>query len=288
MSKTIKEALRGASLTLKEAGISGYQSEGALLLAFSMGKDLIYIYTHPQGELSGPQLERCRRLVNQRASGVPFHYLVGEKEFMGLAFKVTPGVLIPRPETEILCQAVIDRAEQRYSGPFNLLDLCTGSGALAVTLAKKLPSCRVWAVDLSPEALAIAVENARRHGVSEKVTFLEGDLWEPLIPIQGLTFSMVVSNPPYIPTGELASLQREIKEHEPFLALNGGPDGLDFYRQIFNSLHTFLEPDGMIALEVGMGQIPQVKSLSAASGLFKTMEVVKDYSGIERVLLAYR
>ena len=288
MSKTIKEALRGASLTLKEAGISGYQSEGALLLAFCMGKDLIYIYTHPQGELSGPQLERCRRLVNQRASGVPFHYLVGEKEFMGLAFKVTPGVLIPRPETEILCQAVIDRAEQRYSGPFNLLDLCTGSGALAVTLAKKLPSCRVWAVDLSSRALAIAVENARRHGVSEKVTFLEGDLWEPLIPIQGLTFSMVVSNPPYIPTGELASLQREIKEHEPFLALNGGPDGLDFYRQIFNSLHTFLEPDGMIALEVGMGQIPQVKSLSAAAGLFKTMEVVKDYSGIERVLLAYR
>lgn len=244
---TIKEALSGASLTLKEAGIPGYHSEGALLLAFCMEKDLVFLYTHPEGEISGRVLERFRELVRQRALGMPYHYLVGKKEFMGMDFTVSPGVLIPRPETEILCQAVIDRAEQREAGPFNLLDLCTGSGVLAVTLAKKLPSCRVWAVDLSPEALKIAEENARRHGVSEKITFLEGDLWEPLIS-KGLIFSMVVSNPPYIPTDELSFLQREVKGHEPLMALDGGTEGLDFYRRIFSNLSTFLEPHGMIAL----------------------------------------
>ncbi len=287
MTKTIKEALRWASLTLKEAGIPGYQSEGALLLAFAMEKGLAYIYTHPREELPGRTLERFRVLVEKRALGVPFHYLVGEKEFMGLGFKVTPGVLIPRPETEILCQAVMDRAAEGFSKPFNLLDLCTGSGVLAVTLAKKIPQCLAWAVDLSPEALALARENALRHGVKEKITFLEGDLWEPLIPLQGLTFSVIVSNPPYIPTGELAFLQREIKDHEPLLALDGGEDGLDFYHRIFSGIHDFLEPRGMAALEVGMGQIPGVMSLAAAAG-FKGLEAVKDYSGIERVLLASR
>ncbi|MDO9573651.1 MAG: peptide chain release factor N(5)-glutamine methyltransferase [Candidatus Contubernalis sp.] len=287
MRKTvIKEALKGASLRLKEAGIPGYGSEAAMLLSFCLKKDQVFIYTYPEEEISSKELDLFQQLVLKRASGVPFHYLVGNKEFMGLDFKVTPQVLIPRPETEILCQAVLDFAKEHYLEPFRLLDLCTGSGVLAVTLAKRLPSCRVWAVDLCPDALQVGKENARRHGVSEKITFLEGDLWEPLRALEGLTFSVVVSNPPYVTTGELACLQREVKDHEPLMALEGGQDGLHFYRRIFGSLSIFLEPRGLIALEVGKGQILRVKSLAASTGIFKNMDVVKDYSGIERVLMA--
>ncbi|UNC93683.1 peptide chain release factor N(5)-glutamine methyltransferase [Candidatus Contubernalis alkaliaceticus] len=283
---TIKEALKGASLQLKEAGIPGCGSEGVLLLAFCMKKDRVFIYAHPEEEISSEQLEHFQELVRKRVSGVPYHYIVGSKEFMGLDFKVTPEVLVPRPETEILCQTVLDYIEGRYLGPLRLLDLCCGSGVLAVTLAKRLPSCRVWAVDLCPKALKVAKENAEFHRVSKKITFLEGDLWEPLRVQEELTFHVVVSNPPYVATGELAALQREVKGHEPLLALQGGKDGLNFYRRIFGSLHNFLKPQGMTALEMGKGQMLKVKSLAASTGIFETLDVVKDYSGIERVLVA--
>lgn len=304
MKITIREALKRASLTLKEAGISQHNYEAVLLLAFCLKKDLVYIYTCPEKYLTKEDMELYPRLLKKRSSGVPFHYIKGEKEFMGLTFKVNPGVLIPRPETELVAETALEWAKVQNDGAkgqssgggrgeggaFNILDLCTGSGVLAVSLAYMLSSCSLWAADISDIALKTARENAARHGVQGKITFVQGDLWEPLDSLaftEDLKFSIIVSNPPYISTDQLAQLPPGIKEHEPLLALEGGPDGLDFYRRIFSKLHKFLALPGITVLEVGLGQSNQVSALAEGCGLFREVKVIRDYSGIERIVAAY-
>ncbi len=309
-STTIREALKRASLSLKNAGIPRHNYEAGLLLAFCLEKDLVFIYTYPEKLLADEDVKLYQRLVEKRSSGVPFHYLKGEREFMGLDFKVNPGVLIPRPETELVAETALEWARTRTGDgetPITILDLGTGSGVLAVTLACMLPLSSLWATDISGKALETARENAFRHGVKDRITFLQGDLWEPL-ESPGLTglsdwqefqdfsgehqrelkFSIIVSNPPYIPTDQLEQLSPGVREQEPLLALEGGPDGLDFYRGIFSKLHRFIDLPGITVLEVGAGQCGQVSALAEKSGLFREVRVIKDYSGIERVVAACR
>ncbi|RQD76737.1 MAG: peptide chain release factor N(5)-glutamine methyltransferase [Candidatus Syntrophonatronum acetioxidans] len=291
MNKTIKEALQGASLTLKKAGISHYNYESALLLAFCLGKDLVHIYTYPEKHLTPSQEEKYKKLVEKRASRVPYHYLVGEREFMGLSFRVNPWVLIPRPDTEILAQEALRWAREREEKPLYLLDLGTGSGILAITLAFHLPHCQCWATDLSREALQVAAENAARHGVEGRITFLQGDLWEALEgerELQGQKFSLILSNPPYVPRDQLKELPREIRDHEPLEALEGGPQGLDFYPRIISRAHRFLASPGLLLLEVGEGQGKKVREMSCQAGIFKDIYILKDYQGLERVVASLR
>jgi release factor glutamine methyltransferase len=199
---------------------------------------------------------------------------------MGLSFTVTPSVLIPRPETELLVEAVL--AELRQEQAPCLLDLGTGSGAIAVSLAVFLPQAQVTAVDLSAAALAVARENARRHQVASRLRFLQGDLYAP---VAGEEFTAVISNPPYIPAAEISRLAATVKDYEPLLALDGGPDGLAFYRRLTRELTLLAAPPSLLALEVGAGQAAAVRQLCLQAGC-QAVRQLPDLAGIPRVILA--
>jgi release factor glutamine methyltransferase len=211
----------------------------------------------------------------RRAKREPLQYILGSQEFMGLDFQVSPAVLIPRHDTEVL----VTEAAKRGCGSRSILDIGTGSGCVAIALAKALPEAQVLSVDISGEALAVARDNAQRNGVS--VEFVEGSLLEPFT---GRRFDMIVSNPPYIPAADLDTLQQEVRGYEPLSALDGGADGLDFYRRITQAAPDYLNPGGWLLFEVGAGQAPQVLELLGAGGLGKESFTVLDPAGIERVV----
>jgi release factor glutamine methyltransferase len=253
-----------------------------------------------------------RTLIERRRTGEPIQYILGEAEFYGLPFRVTPDVLIPRPETEHLVEKVIEVAAQFVpsgakapsdfvapAGPLKscletavsdspasmglrIVDVGTGSGAIAVALAHKLPQAAVTGIDLSGAALAVARENARRNGVS--IRFLEGDL---LAPVAGEQFDLVVSNPPYVPQGDRETLSVEVRDHEPALALFAGGDGLEVYRRLIPDASAVLVAGGLLALEIGYGQSAGIAGLLARSG-FEKIEFVPDLQGIPRVACAQK
>jgi release factor glutamine methyltransferase len=225
----------------------------------------------------GPEL---RILVERRCAGEPIQYITGETEFYGLPFHVTRDVLIPRSETEHLVEKVIELAAQ-FERP-RIVDIGTGSGAIAVALADILPQASITAIDLSSSALAIAGENAKRNGVD--IHFLLGDL---LAPVAGEKFEIVVSNPPYVPIADRATLSVEVREYEPALALFAGDDGLDVYRRLIPAAFDALTPGGFVALEIGYGQSPAITKLLAGSG-FAQIEFAPDLQNILRVACARR
>ena len=222
-----------------------------------------------------------RALVERRRAGEPMQYITGETEFFGLPFQVTPDVLIPRPETEQLVEKVIELAS-RYDAP-RIVDIGTGSGAIAVALAHKLPGARLTATELSAPALSIARQNAVRNGVA-RIRFLRGDL---LAPVAEERFDIIVSNPPYVSTTDRASLSVEVRDHEPALALFAGDDGLEIYRRLIPAAFDALIPGGFVALEIGYGQSPAITELLARSG-FEQIDFVPDLQGIPRVACAQR
>jgi release factor glutamine methyltransferase len=217
-------------------------------------------------------------MVERRATGEPIQYITGEAEFYGLPFLVTPDVLITRPETEHLVEKVIALAHQ-FRKP-RIVDIGTGSGAIAIALASHLPHAAITAIDLSTSALAIAQKNAKHNGVA--IRFLQGEL---LDPVAGEEFEIIVSNPPYVPTTDRDSLSVEVRDHEPALALFAGADGLDIYRRLIPQAFTGLVPGGYLALEIGYGQSQSIEALLAASG-FKQIEFVPDLQSIPRVAVA--
>jgi release factor glutamine methyltransferase len=231
-------------------------------------------------ELSSEEWARFERMLVRRQEGCPLQYILGRWSFMGLPFLVRPGVLIPRDDTELLCSLALEAA--RAGGFSKGLDLCTGSGCLAVSLAL-LGKLRMTASDISPEALQLAKENARLNGAEELVQVVESDLWQNLRE----EYDLIVTNPPYIPSEEISSLQREVREYEPHLALDGGTDGLDFYRAIAAGAFGHLRPGGMLLAEVGQGQAQEAEALFAAAGLEKA-GIHEDLSGISRVVAARR
>jgi release factor glutamine methyltransferase len=223
---------------------------------------------------------RYEALIKRRLAGEPIQYILGEQEFYGLPFRVTPDVLIPRPETEHLVENVIEWVA-KIAYP-RIVDVGTGSGAIAVALAHHLPQANVVATDLSAPALAVAEENAKRNGVA--IRFLQGDL---LAPVDGETFDIIVSNPPYVAGSDRHSMSVEVREYEPSLALFSGADGMELYRRLIPAAFKGLTPGGLLALEFGYGQTADLVELLAKAG-FKPIEIFPDLQGIARVAFAWR
>ncbi|WP_010279904.1 peptide chain release factor N(5)-glutamine methyltransferase [Paenibacillus senegalensis] len=235
-----------------------------------------------------------RQWVLRKAAGEPVQYITGEQEFYGLTFQVTPAVLIPRPETELLVEAIVRKGKERWAPTDQPLavDIGTGSGAIIATLVSQCPSWKGWAVDLSGEALLVAQSNARRLGVADRIEWLHGDLLKPVLALQQhqepkQKVNILVSNPPYITTEEMKHLQREVAEHEPVLALHGGQDGMDSYRQLIADMRLLPELPELIGFEVGHEQAEAVASLLDGEKGWGQIEIVKDLAGISRHVLAY-
>jgi release factor glutamine methyltransferase len=271
---TIRKVLEWTKNYLAEKGIENARLETEWLLAESLGLDRVGLYVNFDKPLTDDELARVRELVARRARREPLQYLLGTQEFAGLDFLVTPAVLIPRHDTEVLLAEALRVAPAAET----VLDIGTGSGCLAISLAKQLPAAAVTAIDLSPEALVVAKQNAERNGV--RVEFCQGSL---LTPIAGRSFALMVSNPPYIPTADLAALQPEVREFEPLLALDGGPDGLDCYRVLIPAAVAHLEHNGWLLVEIGIGQDGAVQELFAGAG-FSAIFTANDPAGIVRVV----
>lgn len=289
--RTVAETLKWASEYLSLHKVPDPYVEAEFLLAHVLGCQRKEILIHPERGLAHDELERFRGFIERRAGREPVQYITGEVEFRGLMFKVNRAVLIPRPETELLVEEAINSIKKRdamgMGKDVTVLDLCTGSGCIAISIAKELPYCRVYAVDISEGAIEIARENAERYGVEERVIFLAGDLFEAIEPL-GLDgeIDLVISNPPYVSKKEMKGLPPEIKEYEPLQALDGGKDGLDFYRRIVDETPFYLSDDRLLIMEIGYGQAESIKELLKREGDFTEIEIKKDLAGIERIIKA--
>ena len=286
MSWTIKQALQEAASLFRAAGIEAPRSEAEYLLCFVLRRERAYLYSHGDNILTEEQRGRFQGLADRRSGKVPLAYITGEKEFMGKTFRVNPHVLIPRPETEHLVEAVIHWLKSAYPKAqegqgLNMLDLGTGCGNIAIMLALHFPAAAVTAVDISQEAVKMARKNIRFHGVERRVHVFCGGYWDFFAPDRH-RFHVIVSNPPYIPESGMDSLMAEVQK-EPPLALAGGPDGLAAYRQILPGVRNHLVSPGLAALEIGEGQAGAVKALGQAAGL-SVKDVIQDYGNRERVI----
>jgi release factor glutamine methyltransferase len=260
---------------LAEKGVENPRLEAEWMLCDALSLDRVGLYLNFDKPLSDAELTAYRGMVARRGKREPLQYILGTQEFMGLEFRVTPAVLIPRHDTEVL----VTEAVARGGAAASILDIGTGSGCVAVALAKALPQCEVNSVDVSGEALEVARSNAEANGAT--VQFFQGSLFEPFA---GRRFDMVVSNPPYIPNHEMATLQPEVRGFEPAGALDGGADGLDFYRSIVGAAPEHLNAAGWLIFEVGAGQAPQVLGLLKGGGFTEETFTQTDPAGIERVV----
>ena len=276
---TIQDAYGQAADVLQAAGVPDPRTDAGMLLEHITGVPRLKLMLFGGQTLSKEQEQRFSSLLLSRASRKPLQYVLGEQFFYGLPFWVDERVLIPRPETEILCEIAIAHIKAMPAPA--VLDVCTGSGAIAVTLARECEAACVTAVDISADALAVAQENARRNGA--KVRFAQGDLFAPAM---GERFDCIVSNPPYIESAVCPALQEEVLR-EPLLALDGGGDGLDFYRRIAKEAADYLRPGGLLCMEIGHGQAEAVVSLLREEGRYERMTVHKDLAGASRVVCAY-
>ncbi len=279
---TIGRILKWTEQYFKEKGIESPRLDAEVLLSHILGRERIYLYVHFDEPLEPAELARYREAIKQRVQRVPIAYIIGEKEFMGLTFKVTEDTLVPRPDTEILVQAAIERLRARGDAP-RFADIGTGTGAICLSVLHFLPKAQADTVDISPAARAIAEENAAALEVADRVTFHTGDL---LAPLAGQCYDAILSNPPYIPDGDIAALAPEVRLKEPHTALAGGKDGLDFYRRLMADAPALLKDGGFLAVEVGIHQAAPVAALAAPS--FSRTEILKDYAGIERVVIAWK
>ena len=278
---TIGAILKWSEQYFGSHGAETPRLDAEVLLSHLLGEKRIYLYVHFDQPLTADELARYREMVKRRTAGEPVAYICGEKEFMGLAFKVTPSVLVPQPDTETLVEAAIERLWGKKSP--QIADICTGSGAIALALAHYLPGASVAATDISTEAVSIAKENAESQSLSERVRFFEGDLLDPLT---GETFDAIVSNPPYIPSADIEGLPREVRA-EPRLALDGGADGLDFYRRLVGESAALLNDGGFLAVECGDTQAGAIVEMAATGGFDKT-EIVRDLADKERVVVLWK
>lgn len=262
-------------------GIDSPRLDAEILLAHVLHKERIYLYAHYDEPMNGEELAAYRAMVKKRADRLSVAHILGTKAFMGLDFKVSEDVLIPRPETEMLVETVVAAAEGTAPA---ILDIGTGSGAIILSLLHYLPQATGTGVDISPKALAIAAENGRTLGLDGRVTWIESDLFTK-VP-QG-TCDWLVSNPPYLTKGDMERLQPEVR-HDPALALYGGDDGLEFYRRIAADSPAYVKAGGHCAVEIGAGQAEDVTAIFCRHGAYDHEQTVKDYGGIDRVLVFSR
>lgn len=273
---TIAHALHWAAITLQGSSATP-RLDAEVLLAHVLGWSRARVLSERQARLGIEQHARFMQLVERRAALEPVAYLVGHRAFYGRDFVVTPAVLVPRPETELLVESALAWARMRHSERLTIADIGTGSGIIAVTLAAELPHAHVYATDLSPDALEVAARNVERHGVAARVTLLHGDLLAPLPePVD-----LLVSNPPYT---VLAEIDENVRRHEPHLALDGGPDGLGVYRRLLAAAPARLAPGGAVMLEIGATQGAAVAALARQHFPGAAVTVQKDLAGWERVV----
>ncbi len=286
---TIREALLWASSFLHESGCKDPRFEAELLIRHVLGLDRTQFLASLPDPVAEEAVRRLAALVERRAAQEPIQYVLGTQAFYGRDFAVEPGVLIPRPETEILVEQVLDAADRIWESgtPLAVADIGTGSGAIAVTLACERSHWRVTTVDLSEQAIAIAKRNADQLGVGQRVRFLQGDLVGPFLA-SGERVDILVSNPPYIPHEDVKRLDREVRDFEPWLALDGGEDGLACYRRLCVNLPSILQPRALVAFEVGIHQAGVVADLLRASQTVDEVVVIPDLAGIERVVMGWR
>jgi release factor glutamine methyltransferase len=279
---------------LCEANVPSCTLAAELILLHVANRDRAWLYAHPEEILSAETNNRFFSLVRRRVNGEPTQHLTGKQEFWGLEFEITPDTLIPRPETEHLIEVALDRLALRElradrspritGNSLTLVDVGTGSGCIAVALAKELPDATVYATDISPAALTVARRNAARLGFADRIRFLESNLFEAFTPVR---FDLIVSNPPYIGRGTADTLAREVREHEPEVALYGGEEGYEFYAELVVQSHEFLKPGGLLVLELGHDSLPAVQPL-LDSRHWTNLAVTDDLAGIPRVLAAQR
>lgn len=276
---TVRRVLTWTTGHFEKKDLDSPRLTAEILLAHVLGCDRVRLYVDIERPLSKQELATLRALIERRLSGEPTQYLTGKREFYGRTFKVDPRVLIPRPETEGLVEAILRSVPKDTTA--RLLDLCTGSGCVAVTLAAERPQASVWATDLSKDACALASENAEALEVGARVTLREGDLYAPLPP--GARFDAIASNPPYIKSGDIDTLQVEVRR-EPRLALDGGADGLGIIRRIIAGAPTWLKAGGALAMEIGEEQGPAVAALFEGAGLLD-VRVEKDLARLDRIVV---
>lgn len=279
---TVRRVLDWTVKHLKKHGSETPRLDAEILLAHSRGCQRIDLYVHFDEPLTEDERAMMRDLVQRRAQAEPVAYLVGHREFFGLDFRVTRDVFIPRPDTETLVMELLERAKPLEEP--RILDVCTGSGCISVAAAVNLPAARIMAVELSEAALAIAQENAARHEVSERIRFLQGDLFAPFADDN--RFDVIASNPPYIAESEIASLQADVRQHEPRLALDGGPAGLVIIRKLVEQGIERLVPGGSLLMEIGSEQAEAVTQLLQDHGGYTDIGVRNDLGGRARVVYA--
>lgn len=272
--------------TIEQASQQIQRLDAEVLLLHVAGRDRAWLLAHPEAELSQGETRELMELVSRRAEHWPLQYLTGHQEFFGLDLQLSQDVLIPRPETELLVEAVLEWAESRAEVS-HIVDVGTGSGAIGIALASRLTTARILAIDLSPKVQAVVESNAARAGVHDRVSFVESDLLSALAEDLrgGLRFDVVVSNPPYVPAGDAPAMQPEVRDFEPHLALFAGEDGLAVYRKIIPQAWDALRSGGLLAMEFGFGQRDELAKLLQG---WENVRFRDDYAGIPRIVMAER
>ena len=277
---TIAEAILQSAQVLRNAGVPEPRREAGSLLAHVLGKDRTFLIRHAEDLLSDQEVTTLSAYVERRGSGEPLQYITGYQDFFGLEFKVTPDVLIPRPETELLVETALKLIGNTAATPF-VCDVGTGSGCIAIAILHERPRAKAVALDISEAAIRIAELNAVRHSVSERLSFAVSDGFQALHNTP--RFDLIVSNPPYVPDGALAGLQREVRDHEPRLALTPGLDGLAVIRRLIQQAPDFLKPKGYLLVEIGFDQGEAVRHLIDPD-VWELLEIQPDLQGIPRIL----
>jgi len=281
---TILALIRWADERFGKEGMATPRLDAELLLAETLGLDRVGLYTHFDQPLRQDELARFKKLILRRLRREPVAYILGRREFWSLPLHVTPDVLIPRPETETLVAEALKVLEPSEGKDLCFLEIGTGSGAISIALAKELPAAKGVATDLSARALAVAEENALKSGVRERIRFLQGDLFQPLG--RGEAFDLILTNPPYIPRGEFPSLMPEVRDYEPRVALDGGEDGLDFFRRALPAVGEYLRPGSWFLAEMGAGQDRKILAIAEKNLGLDSFGFARDLSGINRVFKA--
>jgi release factor glutamine methyltransferase len=283
---TIQKLLNWVTEYLTAKGIEAPRFSAELLLSHVFGLKRIELYTQFDRPVAEEQRDRLRDLVKRAGQNEPVAYLTGRTEFYSLELEITRDCMIPRPETELLVQRAVEFL-RTCDGVQFVLDLCTGSGCIAVAIAKNFAGARIIATDISDAALAVAAGNVQKHQLSERITLLCGDLFEPLIrPLDVDKFDLIICNPPYVSSAEYDNLDKNVKDYEPRLALYAGADGLDIYRRIVEKIDQFLKPGAGLMLEIGYAQGPAVRTMLEQTSAFAEIRIEKDYHDNDRIVTA--
>jgi release factor glutamine methyltransferase len=287
MPISIAEIILQGAHRLRKAGVPEARREAGSLLSYVLGRDRSFILTHAEDAVGEEQAERFHEYLERRAQGEPLQYITTNQEFFGFDFEVTKDVLIPRPETELLVETALRLFAGPADAPF-ICDVGTGSGCIVITLMKQLKEARAVAIDISPEALAVARRNAERYSVTERIDFVLSDCFAALNSLDSRpSFDLIVSNPPYVEEGAMADLQREVRDFEPRNALAAGSDGLNIIRHLLREATKFLKPGGYFLFEIGFNQAQTVRDLLDPK-IWRLMDIHKDLQGIPRTVALQR